>query len=101
MLIGANCMKALELVKKIARQDGGLYAYKTKLGWCIVGPIVSTKNKEALSCNRIAVKDAITGKLLSHHFVKDPGYKTRANEVQLWPNPNTMPPTMVGWQRKF
>ena len=30
-----------------------------------------------MRCNRIAVKDAITGKLLSHHFAKDPGYKMR------------------------
>ena len=30
-----------------------------------------------MRCIRIAVKDAITGKLLSHHFVKDPGYNMR------------------------
>ena len=58
MLLGANCMKALEPVVIIARKDREVYAYKTKLGWCIVG-------------------DAITGKLLSHHFVRDPGYKMR------------------------
>ena len=38
---------------------------------------MSNKNVEALRCNRIAVKDVITGKLLSHHFVKDPGCKMR------------------------
>ena len=53
-------MKALEPVEIIASQDGGPYAYKTKLGWCIVGPIVSNKNGEASRCNRIAVKDVIT-----------------------------------------
>ena len=73
MLTGANCMKALEPMEIIASQGGGPYAYKTNLGWCIVGPIVSNKSGEVLSCNRIAVTDAITGKLLSHHFVKDPG----------------------------
>ena len=61
----------------IASQDGRPYAYKTKLGWCIVDPIVSNKNGEALRCNKIAVKDTFSGKLLSHHFVKDPGYKMR------------------------
>ena len=30
-----------------------------------------------MRCNKIAVKDATTGKLLSHYFVKDPGYKIR------------------------
>ena len=77
MLIGINCMKALEPVEIIASQDRGPYAYKTKLGWCIVGPIVNNKSGEVLKCNRIAVKDPITGKLLSHHFVKDPSYKMR------------------------
>ena len=70
-------MKALEPVEIIASRDGGSYAYKTKLDWCIVGSIVSNKTGEVLRCNRIAVKDAITGKLLSHHFVKNPGYKMR------------------------
>ena len=77
MLIGANCMKALEPVEIIVSQDRGAYAYKTKLDWCIVGPIVSNTNGEALRYNRIAVKDVITGKHLSNHFVKDPGYKMR------------------------
>ena len=33
MLIGTNCVKALELVEIIASQDGEPYIYKTKLGW--------------------------------------------------------------------
>ena len=33
------------------------------------------KNGGALRCNRIAVKDAIPEKILSHHFIKSPGYK--------------------------
>ena len=77
MLNGANCLKALEPVEMITSQDGGSYAYKTKLGWCIVGPIVSNKNGDALRCNRTAVKDAITGKILSDYFVKDLGYNMR------------------------
>ena len=66
----------------ITSQDGGSYAYKTKLGWCIVVPIVSNKNEEALRRNRIAVKNDITRKLLSHHFVKDPGCKMRDIAVE-------------------
>ena len=77
VLIGSNCMKPLEPFEIIASQDGGLYAYKTKLASCIVGSIVSNKSGEILRCNRMTVKDAITRKLLSHHFVKDPGYKIR------------------------
>ena len=77
ILIGANCMKALEPVEIIASKDGGPYAYKTKWGWCIVAPIVSDKNRKALRCNRLTVKDAITRNPLSHHFVKYPGYEMR------------------------
>ena len=71
MLIGVYCMKALEPVEIIATQDEGPYAYKIMIGWCTVAPIVSNKNGETFRRNRIAAKDAITGKLLSNHFVKD------------------------------
>ena len=40
MLIGANCMKALEPLEIISSRSGGPYAFRTKLGWCIVGPIM-------------------------------------------------------------
>ena len=65
-------MKVLKLADITATQNGEPYAYKTRLGYCIVAPIVSNKNGEALRHNRIAVKHAITGKPLSHHFIKDP-----------------------------
>ena len=34
-----NCVKALERIKAISSEAQGLYAYKTVLGWCIVGPM--------------------------------------------------------------
>ena len=37
LLIGANCFKALEPKEVIPSQGGGLYVFKTKLGWCVVG----------------------------------------------------------------
>ena len=36
LLIGANCMKALERTKIIPSESGGPYTYKTRLGWCFV-----------------------------------------------------------------
>ena len=72
MLIGANCMKALEPIAIIPSSNGGPYAYKTKLGWCIVGPIQGYENKTSMKCHLIAVQNAVTGKLSSHHFaIKD------------------------------
>ena len=69
MLIGANCMKALEPLKIIPSKDGGPYAYQTKLGWCIVGPIQNVGHQNSLKYNRVAVKDASNGKLSRHHFL--------------------------------
>ena len=72
MLIGANCMKALEPIAIIPSLNGGPYAYKTKLGWCIVGPIAGNENKTSIKCHLIAVQNAVTGELSSHHFaIKD------------------------------
>ena len=51
LLIGANCTKALEPMKIIPSQYGGTYAYKTKLGWCVVGPITCTEEMGYTACN--------------------------------------------------
>ena len=39
LLIGTNFLSALELTEFIGSKAGGPYAYKTKLGWCIVSSI--------------------------------------------------------------
>ena len=71
MLIGANCMKALEPMEIISSRNGGPYTYRTKLGWCIVGPITTSRNDSSVKCHRIAVKDVASGKIAPHHFVLD------------------------------
>ena len=68
LLIGANCMKALEPIKIIPSKGDGPYAYKTLLEWCIEGPIINTEAERSISCHRVAVKDAISSKLAPHHF---------------------------------
>ena len=79
LLIGANCIQALESISVVSSQDGGPYALQTILGWCIVGPIECTSGKVgAVSCNRIAVNEVGTNKIQSHHFqdqVKESGIK--------------------------
>ena len=50
LLIGANCMKALEPTRILRSQDGGPYAYKTRLGWCVVGPINCAAKNCSTSC---------------------------------------------------
>ena len=46
LLIGANCMKALEPMQVIASENGGPYSYRTRLGWCIVRQIMNGDNKD-------------------------------------------------------
>ena len=70
-LIGANCIKALEPLEIISSRNDGPYAQRTKLGWCIVGPIINKSSNKSVKCNHIAVKDVISGKVASHHFKID------------------------------
>ena len=68
LLIGGKCMKALEPTMIFQSQDGYPYAYKTRLSWCVIGPIYCTMKDFSTSCNRVAVKDVASSKLGSHHF---------------------------------
>ena len=69
LLIGANCMKALETLKVIASNTGGPYTYQTRLVWCIVGPISNMVGKDSIGCHRIAVQDAVSSKIADYQFV--------------------------------
>ena len=57
LLIGANCMKALEPTKIIHSEGGGPYAYKTRLVWCVVGSINCISKGITTSWNQVAVRD--------------------------------------------
>ena len=71
MLISVNCMKALEPMEIICKMNGGPYAYKIQLGWCIVGPITVSRNDGSVKYHKIAVKDVASEKLTPHHFALD------------------------------
>ena len=66
ILIGGNCPLALEPTEVISSKHGGPYAYKTKLGWCIMGPITDASPRYT-TCNKIAVKNA-DQEVSSHYF---------------------------------
>ena len=68
LLICANCLKALEPQEVTSSQGDGPYAFKTKLGWCVVGPISDGRYQNRFHCNRITVEDHATGKIAKHHF---------------------------------
>ena len=67
MLIGENCVEALQPLEVIPSQRDGPYTYMTMIGWCVVGSIVDEK-PDAVSCNQIAVLQVENGSLAKHHF---------------------------------
>ena len=75
LLIGANCIKVLEATQIIHSEGGSPYVYKTRLGWCIVGPINCITEEIIMSCNGVAVKDVVSSKLASHHFAMENSVK--------------------------
>ena len=67
MLIGANYIKALQPIEIVQSRNGGPYAFKTRLGWCVVGPVNKTKRNK-VSCNQIAMNQADTKEVGRHIF---------------------------------
>ena len=68
LLIAANCPEASEPQEAISGQGDGPYAFNTKLGWCVVGPISDGSYQNRFHCNRIIMKDHDTRKIAKHHF---------------------------------
>ena len=60
-------MKALEPLEIVSSRNDGPYAYRRKLGRCIVGAIVNKSSNKSVKCHCIAVKAVISGKVASHH----------------------------------
>ena len=44
LLIGANCTNTLEPIQVLQCRNGGPYEFRTRLGWCVVGPVSGTKS---------------------------------------------------------
>ena len=57
----------LEPIEILQSRNGGPYAFKTRLGWCVVGPVNRTKRNK-VSCNQIAVNQADTKEVGRHIF---------------------------------
>ena len=50
LLIGANCAKALEPQEVIPSKGGGPFAFRSPLGWCVIGPLTKG-TKKSITCN--------------------------------------------------
>ena len=55
----------------IPSEQGGPYAFKTLLGWCIVGTIGETTFDTTVACNRISVQDKVSKNVASHYFAME------------------------------
>ena len=49
-------------------KNNGLYAIKTRLGWCIAGPMNGTRGRQGINCNQIVVKQAGNKDVGKHYF---------------------------------
>ena len=49
-------------------KNGGPFAFRTPLGWCVVGLLTKLGRESSISCNGIVVQDAATRKVASYHF---------------------------------
>ena len=68
LVIGTNCIHALEPREVISGQNGGPYTFKTLLGQCIVGPMINQTKAGKFGCNRIMLALADTMKPGRHDF---------------------------------
>ena len=49
LLIGADCAKALEPQEVIPSKNGGPFAFRTTLGWSVVGPLAKPSKRNSIS----------------------------------------------------
>ena len=67
LLIGANCLKALE-PEVLPSKDRGSFAFRTPLRWCVVELLTKLGRESSISCNSIVVQDPVTRKTAFHPF---------------------------------
>ena len=67
----------------IPSEQGGRYAFKTLLGWCIVGTIGETIFETTVACNTISVQDKISKNVASHYFARETEVRDIGTEQML------------------
>ena len=57
-MIGENCAKALEPQEVILSKDGGPFAFRFPLGWCVVG-FLTKGTKKSITYHQVLAKGAV------------------------------------------
>ena len=66
----------------ISSVDGEIYAYQTRLGWCIVCLTINVVGKKYIGCNRVVMKVAISSSISNHHiFMEEKIIETSLKEM--------------------
>ena len=60
-------------------EQGGPYAFKTLLGWCIIGANSEITFDTTVACNGISVQDKVSKNVVSHYFVRE----TEARDIRI------------------
>ena len=55
----------------ITSEQGGPHAFKTLLGWCIVGTTGETTFDTKMASNRISVQEKVSKNVASHYFAME------------------------------
>ena len=80
ILTGTNCSKAIEPIEVIPSQERGPYAFRTILGWSIVGSLRGKMGQPSLHCSIIKCSSVSTNQMAKHFLavetqVEDTGIK--------------------------
>ena len=84
ILIGGNSSKVLEPREVIPSKNGGSYAFRTLLGWCIIEPVGVSRNNVSVACNIVAVEDVTSRAMAPHYFAVETEVKDIASAA--WQN---------------
>ena len=83
MQVSGTQLQIIVSYSQLSSQHGGPYAFKTLLGWCVVGPMSNQNKVEKFGCNRIMVTSVDTMKAKNHFFTVPTEVKETSIESML------------------
>ena len=97
LLIGADCSKAIEPLEVIPSEQGGPYAYRSILGWCVVGPIDNQSNG-VVQCNRISISNTSAQHFEVANQIEEDQIETMVQRLYNWDFIENRPSGFIGME---